>query len=133
MKKLYVLVIVHFLVSGAFCQVGFPNMQDTLVKTIFENESPNYGQYNDHRLDSNREYRHVKDGFVMQGGQLKLVRNGSLFLLNSPVTLKNGAIVMTDGIIKMGNGSTPLLRTEDFIDMDGNIRPLHSQINNFSF
>ena len=133
MKKLYVLVIVHFLVSGAFCQVGFPNMQDTLVNTIYENGNQNYGQYNDHRLDSNREYRHVKDGFVMQGGQLKLVRNGSLFLLNSPVTLKNGAIVMTDGIIKMGNGSTPLLRTEDFIDMDGNIRPLHSQINNFSF
>ncbi len=133
MKKLYLAGILHFLVSGAFCQASYPNMQDTQVKTIYENENLNYGQYNDHRLDSNREYKHVKDGFVMQGGQLKLVRNGSLFLLNSPVTLKNGAIVMTDGIIKMGNGSTPLLRTEDFIDMDGNIRPLHSQINNLSF
>lgn len=133
MKKLYALGIVLFVVSGAFCQVGFPNRQDTQIKTIYESVNLNYGQYNDQQLDSNREYRNVKDGFVMQGGQLKLVRNGSLFLLNSPVTLKNGAIVMTDGIIKMGNGSTPLLRTEDFIDMDGNIRPLHSQINNYSF
>src|ERR1700719_1066702 len=100
MKKLYVLGIVLFLVSGAFCQVSYPNIQDTRGKTVYENENLNYGQYNDQQLDSNREYRNVKDGFVMQGGQLKLVRNGSLFLLNSPVTLKNGAIVMTDGIIK---------------------------------
>jgi tmRNA-binding protein len=66
----------------------------------------------------------MKDGFVLQGGQLKLVRNGNLYIQDSPVTLKNGTIIMTDGLIKLTNGSTPLLRENDFIDLDGNIRPL---------
>jgi len=82
------------------------------------------------QLDSNAEYRNVKEGIVMQGGQLKIVRIGKLSLLTSPVTLKNGTIVMTNGIINMTNGSTPTLNEEDFIDMNGNIRPLQRQINN---
>ncbi len=32
---------------------------------------------------------------------------------------------MPDGIIQMTNGNTPLLREEDFIDLDGNIRLLN--------
>ncbi len=43
----------------------------------------------------------------------------------SPVTLKNGTIIMTDGLIKMTNGKHATLQKEnDFVDMDGNIRPL---------
>jgi hypothetical protein len=34
---------------------------------------------------------------------------------------------MTNGLIQMTNGSTPLLREEDFIDLNGNIRPLQKQ------
>ncbi|HEY4935179.1 MAG TPA: DUF6799 domain-containing protein [Puia sp.] len=129
MKKLFAILITNLMVLGAFCQVRYSNFQDTQIK-IMDNRSPNYGTYAVQSLDSNFEYRNVKDGIVMQGGQLKLVRNGNLYRLDGPVSLKNGAIVMTDGIIRMTNGSTPSLNDEDFIDMDGNIRPLQRQMNN---
>lgn len=58
----------------------------------------------------------------------KVIRH--LYLLNNPVSLKNGAILLTDGIINMTNGSTPSLKEDDYIDMDGNIRPLPKLIVN---
>ncbi len=48
------------------------------------------------QLDSNEQYKYIRDGFVLQDGQLKLVRNGNLYRQDSPVTLKNGTIIMTD-------------------------------------
>jgi hypothetical protein len=130
MKKFFVVLITNLMVLGAFCQVHYPNFQDTVIKFTRDNRNPNYGNYAVQQLDSNVEYRNVKDGIVMQGGQLKMVRDGNLYRLDGPVSLKNGAIVMTDGIIRMTNGSTPSLNEEDFIDMDGNIRSLKRQMNN---
>ncbi len=127
---MYLLLGASLLVSCVFCQVSYPNFHDSLVKKMHENiTTENYDMENT-KLDSNIEYRNVKDGIVMQGGQLKIVRSGRLYLLNNPVTLKNGTIVLTDGIINMTNGSTPSLKEDDYIDMDGNIRPLQKQIDN---
>jgi hypothetical protein len=121
---------VSLIASGAFSQVSYPNFHDSLVKMMHENMITGNYDFEMTRLDSNTEYRNVKDGIVMQAGQLKIVRSGRLYLLNSPVTLKNGTIVLTDGIINMTNGSTPSLKEDDYIDMDGNIRPLQKQIEN---
>jgi len=92
-----------------------------------ENKKAFSTQYISYSLDSNEEYRLVKDGLVMQGGQVKLVRRGNLYPLLNPITLKNGSIVMPDGIIQMTNGNTPILKEEDFIDLDGNIKLLNSE------
>jgi hypothetical protein len=129
MKFLLALLITNLALTGLFCQAHYTNFQYAPANMNNENINPSYSDSAAHRLDSNTEYRNVKDGVVMQGGQLKLVRNGFLYPIASPVTLKNGSIVMTDGIIRMTNGSTPSLNDADFVDMDGNIRPLR-QITN---
>jgi hypothetical protein len=130
MKKLYLVLATTLMVWGAFCQVGYPSFHDSLIKMMHENTTTGNYNFDLTRLDSNTEYRNLKDGIIMQSGQLKVVRSGRLYLLNNPVTLKNGTIVTTNGIINMTNGSTPSLNEEDYIDMDGNIRPLQKQINN---
>lgn len=124
MKELFVLLFAVISSSAAYSQVRYPNFQDTLVKILNENRNIFSSQYTSYSLDSNVEYRQIKDGIVMQAGQTKLVRRGNLYPLESPVTLKNGSIVMPNGIIQMTNGNTPILREKDFIDMDGNIQPL---------
>ena len=129
MKRFFVVLMTSLMVSPGFCQVRYADFPDTPVRIMWDN-NPNYGDYPVQSLDSNVAFRNVKDGIVMQGGQLKLVRGGNLYRLYGPVSLKNGSIVMTDGIIRMTNGSTPSLNDEDFIDMDGNIRPLQRQMNN---
>jgi hypothetical protein len=124
MKKLFAILMASLMATGAFCQVRYPNFQDTLIKSIHEHAVPGSSVFAIPQLDSNTGYQMVKDGIIMLGGQTKLVRNGDLYRLDSPVTLKNGSIIMTDGIIRMTNGSTPTLNENDFIDMNGNIRSL---------
>jgi hypothetical protein len=130
MKKLYLVLVSTLMAYSAFTQVSYPNFQDTLKKVMYENTPQGFNDLFMNQLDSNAEYRNVKEGVVMQGGQLKIVRIGKLFLLTSPVTLKNGTIVMTNGIVNMTNGSTPTLNEGDYIDMNDNIRPIQRQINN---
>jgi hypothetical protein len=129
MKKISVLVIAVLIISVSLCQGQYPGMQNVISKNITDNDPMYYLNVSALQLDSNDQYKFVRDGFILQGGQLKLARNGHLYLQDSPVTLKNGAIILTDGLIKMTNGSTPLLRENDFIDMDGNIRPLQKRTN----
>jgi hypothetical protein len=127
MKIIFVIPVMMLIVSCSFSQVRYPNFQDTLVKIMNENKKAFSTQYISYPLDSNEEYRLVKDGLVMQGGQVKLVRRGNLYPLLNPLTLKNGSIVMPDGIIQMTNGNTPILKEDDFIDFDGNIRLLNTE------
>lgn len=124
MKKIFVCVISNLIAIIALPQVKYPNTENAQLRTMNVNWYADYRDTAAHQLDSNKEYSRLWAGFVMLDGQLKSVRNGDVYPQNSPVTLKNGAIIMTDGIIQMSNGSTPLLKNEDYIDMDGNIRPL---------
>jgi hypothetical protein len=130
MKKVY-LILTCLVLSASFCSAQFPIIQTTLSRNIIEYGQNYYQSVSDFQLDSNGQYKFLRDGFVLQSGQLKLARNGKLYFQESPVTLKNGAIIMPDGLIKMTNGSTPLLKENDFIDMDGNIRPLQKPTNFF--
>jgi hypothetical protein len=133
MKKICVSLIMTAAVLISFCQVQYPGLQNMLSRHLNENGQTFYRNVSISQLDSNEQYKYIRDGFVLQEGQLKLVRNGNLYRQDSPVTLKNGTIIMTDGLIKMTNGSTPLLKENDFVDMDGNIRPLQKLTNYYSF
>jgi hypothetical protein len=133
MKKIFVAITCLICGFGASGQVRYPNFPDTQLKIIYENGNAVSAENVTSPLDSNTEYRQVKDAVVMQGGQPKMVRNGILYPLNSAVTLKNGSIVMTDGIIKMTNGATPILKEGDLIDMDGNIKPLQARMGNTKY
>lgn len=124
MKNIFTGIMLNLMTYGALCQAGNPV---TAVKSMPGNWTSYYQQAFAQPLDSNEDYRNVREGYVLQAGRLNLAMNGRLFPQRSPVTLKNGSIVMTDGLIKMTNGSTPLLREMDFIDPDGNIKPLRKQ------
>ena len=129
MKRLYIPLIMTAAALISICRAQYPGLQNMLSRNMNENGQNFYRNVSIFQLDSNEQYKYIRDGFVLQGGQLRLVRNGNLYRQDSPVTLKNGTIIMTDGLIKMTNGSTPLLKENDFIDMDGNIRPLQKLTN----
>ena len=129
MKKIFVSLIITAAIFISLCQAQYPGLQNILSSNMIENGQNFYRNVSVSQLDSNEQYKYIRDGFVLQDGQLKLVRNGNLYRQDSPVTLKNGTIIMTDGLIKMTNGSTPLLKENDFVDMDGNIRPLKRPTN----
>jgi hypothetical protein len=129
MKKIYVPLIMTMTILISLCKAQYPGIQNMMSSQMYENERNYYRNVSVLQLDSNEQYKSIRDGFVLQGGQLKLSRNGILYTLDRPVTLKNGSIIMTDGLIQMTNGSTPLLKENDFIDMDGNIRPLQRLTN----
>ncbi len=124
MKKIYVTLIMTMAVFFSLCQAPYSGSQNVSGINMIDHGQNFYRNVSIFQLDSNGQYKYIRDGFVLQDGQLKLVRNGNLYKQDSPVTLKNGAVIMTDGLIKMTNGSTPLLKENDFVDMDGNIRPL---------
>jgi|GEM_PF-6496854 len=129
MKKIFIPTMITVLLLISLCRAQNPGLQNILSRNMNEYGQNFYRNVSVFQLDSNEKYKNVRDGFVIQDGQLKHVVNGNLYRQESPVILKNGTIVMTDGLINMTNGSTPLLRKNDFIDLDGNIRPLQKQTN----
>lgn len=129
MKKTFIPMTILATLLISLCQAQYPDLQNILSRNTNENGQNFYRNISIFQLDSNEKYKNVREGFVLQGGQLKLVISGNLYRQDSPVTLKNGTIIMTDGLISMTNGSTPLLRKNDFIDMNGNIRPLQNLTN----
>jgi hypothetical protein len=126
MKKIYILLTVNMIALATYCQSPSADHTDSTFNELQQSVNPNYGKYNGQPLDSNNQYKQIKEGLVMQGGQLKIVRNGSLFVMHGPFPLKNGAMIYTNGIINMPDGSTPVLDEKDFIDFDGRIRPLQN-------
>jgi hypothetical protein len=120
-----------FIAINGYCQTPNTSRSDSLFSDLQQSVNPTYGRVIGQTLDSNDLYKHIKEGLVMQGGQLKIIRNGSLFVMHGPFPLKNGAMIYTNGIIKMPDGATPLLEEKDYIDFDGHIRPLQSaEMNN---
>ncbi len=67
----------------------------------------------------------MKDGFYMKDGTVWQVMNGQKMTLTQDKTLNNGAILKTDGTIKMSDGSTKTLKNGQYVDMDGNISTSH--------
>ena len=129
MKKIFIPTMIMALLLISLCRAQNPDLQNIFSRNMNEYRLNFYRNVSVFQLDSNEKYKNVRDGFVIQDGQLKHVVNGNLYRQDSPVTLKNGTIIMTDGLINMTNGSTPLLRKNDFIDLDGNLRPLQKQTN----
>lgn len=124
MKKVCVSLIMTATIFISLCYAQYPALQIIPGGNMNETGQNIYRNVSIFQLDSNEQYKYIRDGFVLQGGQLKFVRNGNLYRQDSPVTLKNGTIILTNGLIQMTNGSTPLLKENDFVDMDGNIKPL---------
>jgi hypothetical protein len=133
MKYILFILLSGFVISNGFSQSELPTSQDSLIR-LLENINRSYNEENSFaKLDSNERYKNIREGIAVQDGQLKIIRNGFVFPLNKPITLKNGSIVFPDGIIRMTNGTTPLLSEDDYIDMSGNIRSLAAERNRTAF
>ena len=98
MQKLFTILVVAFLGSGAFAQDTPMKMKDNGMM----------------KMDTMK-----KDCAMMKDGKMMLVKHGDSIMMDSTVTLNNGAMVMTDGTIKMKDGTTKMLQEGYYIDMDG--------------
>ncbi len=126
MKTLTIFVVAAVMGLSAFSQMNLP------VNNLFAQEpetdslyimNPNTN-YPILQIDSNTEYKHLKEGLVMQGGHVKVIRNGYAFKMRGSFPFKNGAVLFPDGMIKMPDGSSPALDEKNYMDFDGHIKPL---------
>jgi len=111
---------------SAFSQANIPVnnqfSQETETDSLYQVNS--ITNYPIQQIDSNTGYKHLKEGLVMQGGQMKVIRNGYAFKMRGSFPFKNGAVLFPNGIIKMPDGSSPLLDEKNYMDFDGHIKPL---------
>ncbi len=126
MKRLTLFVVAAAMGLSAFSQMNLP------VNNLFAQEpetdslylmNPNTN-YPIQQIDSNTEYKHLKEGLVVQGGHVKVIRNGYAFKMRGSFPFKNGAVLFPDGMIKMPDGSSPALDEKNYMDFDGHIKPL---------
>ena len=62
-----------------------------------------------------------KDGVVMMGGKMMMVKDGKVSSLRKQMTLGNGTTVMTDGICTKKDGTKMIMNEGDQMDMAGNM------------
>ena len=120
MKKICVSLILTAAVFTSFCQVQNPGFQNMLSRDMNENGQNFYRNVSIFQLDSNEQYKSIRDGFIL-GRAVKTRQKRKLY--EPDRSLKNEHC-HTDvfGRIKMTNGSTPLLKENDFVDLDGNVK-----------
>ena len=102
-------------VAAALVLIGSANAQtQTTTKTKAK------GDMKDKPMQSNA----LRDGIMMHGGKLIVMKEGKASTLTEDMTLANGTMIRRDGSIKMKDGTTSMLKNGDHMDMDGNI--MHS-------
>ncbi len=100
MKKLINILVLCILSCVVFAQestmktTGMTTMKITMVKT---------------------------DCVMMRDSMLMITKHGEITMMGNPIHLNNGAVVMLNGIVKMADGTSSLLKEGQFIDMEGNV------------
>ena len=61
----------------------------------------------------------MKKCYVMENGKVMAMKNGKEMILTQNMMLKNGATVMPDGMVKMKDGTTNMLKDGQYVDIDG--------------
>lgn len=112
MKKLLFTIL-----ASAFVFVGTANAQtQTTTKTKAK------GEMKDQPMQSNA----LRDGVMMQGGKLIVMKEGQASVMTEDMTLSNGTVIMKDGSIKKADGTTMMLKNGDQIDMAGTMSHNHA-------
>ena len=65
------------------------------------------------------ENRNPPDGFMLQNGNLVMVKNGKTTRVENDTTLSNGTVVMSDGYYMNKGESKAIFKEGDHMDMDG--------------
>jgi hypothetical protein len=107
--------IILTIVASALVFLGTANAQtETTTKAKAK------GDMKDKPMHSNA----LRDGIMMHGGKLIVMKEGKASTMGEDMTMANGTMVMRDGSVKMKDGSTTMLKNGDHMDMEGNI--IHS-------
>src|SRR5688572_13061751 len=104
-------------VAAALVFLGTANAQtQTTTKTKAK------GEMKDQPMQSNA----LRDGVMMQGGKLIVMKEGQASTMTEDMTLSNGTVIMKDGSVKMKDGSTMMLKNGDQLDMMGTMTHNHA-------
>jgi hypothetical protein len=63
----------------------------------------------------------MKSCYVMEKGKVMSMKNGKEMAMSKNMMLSNGATIMTDGTVKMKDGTTTMLKEGQYVDMNGKI------------
>ncbi|MGH2646649.1 MAG: DUF6799 domain-containing protein [Ginsengibacter sp.] len=108
MKKLFVLLIVSLITTGAFAQ------NDKKMDTT-------------HKMKSEKMLN--KDCVMMKDGKMMMMKEGKTMDMDNDVTMKNGTTVMKDGTVKMKDGKTMMMKNGDCMYMNGKMAKMDKMKN----
>jgi hypothetical protein len=74
-----------------------------------------------HKMHSSDKMKMMKDCVMMEDGKLMVMKGGKTTAMTQDMTLTNGATIMSDGSVKMHDGTTRKLSNGDCVYMDGKI------------
>lgn len=60
-----------------------------------------------------------KDCVMMKDGKMMAMKGGKTMAMDQDMTMSNGAVVSSDGTVKMSDGSSKQLKNGDCVYMDG--------------
>lgn len=75
--------------------------------------------------DENARYQQNKDCIVMmQNGEVKQMKEGRAVAMEKQITLENGAVVKTDGMVTLNDGRTVRIKEGECVDKSGKVSPM---------
>lgn len=69
----------------------------------------------------------TQQAYIMQDGKMYQYNNGVKSELNNNVTLSNGTVVTSTGSVKKADGTTEVLKNNQYVDPVGNIAEWNDQ------
>lgn len=90
-----------------------------------------YGSFAQQQKTNHKEHQ-TKDCFMMENGQMVMMKNGQTMPMHADTTLSNGTTVMMDGTLKMKDGKTRQLKADECVYMDGKVGHMKTKSENKS-
>ncbi|KAA9340703.1 DUF6799 domain-containing protein [Adhaeribacter soli] len=63
----------------------------------------------------------MREGVMMEGDKILITRNGQTTIMTKDTTFANGTMIMSNGMVKMADGTTMNMKNGDRMDMNGNM------------
>src|SRR5579862_2917818 len=73
----------------------------------------------DSKMDDAKMDHKMKDCVMMKDGKMMTMMDGKTMVMDKDMTLKNGTVVMTNGMVKTKKGKTMQLKDGESLDMNG--------------
>jgi hypothetical protein len=113
MKKLMIVIA-----AAAFSFTSFA--QNSTSGNMEKNKTGNEKTTND-KMSHEKSMKHY---YEMKNGKMMEIREGKTSAMTNDVNLENGSMLMTNGTVKMKDGSTKKVKEGDCVYMDGKIEKM---------